>query len=100
MTFRTTVRDGLVVFNTHGQIPDGTPVEILPMRSGGTRRVSTAKTASSSARAAKSRVSARKKTVRSPDFGFGMWKHRRDIGDTAAFARELRRRSSTRKRDV
>ena len=29
MTFRATVRDGLIVINTHGELPDGTAVEVV-----------------------------------------------------------------------
>ena len=89
MTFRAIVRDGLIVVNTHGEVPDGTPVEILlphgsPTK-GNRKRPLTKK--------------ARKKGPGRPTdplFGFGMWKHRTDIKDSAAFARELRRRTSRR----
>jgi hypothetical protein len=38
MTFRTVVRDGLIVINTHGEIPDGTPVELVRIPSEKGRR--------------------------------------------------------------
>jgi hypothetical protein len=103
MTFRTVVRDGLIVINTHGEVPDGTPVRIvLPAGNAGAaparRRTSGSKAGKRGARGrAEKRVGATGGRQRSlPEFGFGLWKHRSDIGDTAEFARELRTRSSTR----
>jgi hypothetical protein len=31
MTFRAVVRDGMININTHGRLPDGTVVEVLPV---------------------------------------------------------------------
>jgi len=79
MTFRTTVRDGLIVVNTHGAIPDGTPVEIVRLdapKKGRSKRATT-------------------KPTRLPA-GFGGWHHRTDIKDSAEFARTLRKRASRR----
>ncbi len=86
MTFRTVVKDGLIVINTHGEIPDGTPVEVV-LASNGTGEK---KSMSKGSRRSKG------KAPKMAEFGFGMWKHRKDIVDTAEFSRELRIRSSRR----
>jgi hypothetical protein len=84
MTFRTVVKDGLIVINTHGEIPDGTPVEVVlsSNRTGGEKGTRRSKS----------------KAPTVPEFGFGMWEHRKDIKDAAEFARELRVRTSRRVR--
>ena len=86
MTLRAVVRDGLIVINTHGQIPDGTPVEVLPIR----------KRAAS--RTGGRRGSRNGKGSSAPEFGFGTWSHRTDIKDAAVFARRLRSKVSRRPR--
>lgn len=84
MTFPTVVRDGLIVINTHGEIPDGTPVEVVRLKKGTKKTSKRTRKASSS---------------KDPLPGFGGWKHRTDIKDTAEYARELRRRVSRRARN-
>lgn len=77
MTLRSVVRDGLIVVNTHGELPDGTPVVILrddkpPV----TKKKGRAKV-----------KGAGKKVLPS---GFGAWKGRDDIGDSAEYIRRAR----------
>lgn len=84
MTFRTVVRDGLIVINAHGEIPDGTRVEVVLSGHGGAVREAPAK----GSRRGKS------KAPKVPEFGFGTWKHRKDTKDAAGFARSLRVRTS------
>jgi hypothetical protein len=60
MTFRAVVQDGLIVVNTHGTIPDGTPVDIsIAKRKRGTPKRPARKRA----------VSSRKNARRTPLFG-------------------------------
>ncbi len=77
MTFRAVVQDGLIVINTHGSIPDGTRVEVQPLRTNAPARKP-------------------KRTAKAPLPAFGGWKHRTDIKNSAAFARSLRRKASRR----
>lgn len=91
MTLRSVVRDGLIVVNTHGEIPDGTPVVILrddQPRRGGKKAKPTAKRAKKKAR------SAAKKPLRDLP-AFGIWKDRPEWkGKTSAeIARELREKA-------
>jgi hypothetical protein len=89
MTFRTVVKDGLIVINTHGEIPDGTPVEVVRLDTGAK------KVAKKAGKRDRSRAKAK-----DPLPGFGGWKDRTDIKDAAEYARELRRRVSRRARNA
>lgn len=94
MTFRTTVQDGLIVINTHGEIPDGTVVEVLPVQRNGAAKPQATKRGSKKKSNARGRA---RVSDEHPLPGFGSWKHRTDIVDTAAYARDLRKRASIRK---
>jgi len=88
MTFRATVRDGLIVINTHGELPDGTTVEVV-------RAVVKPKAKGrSGGRTSKARATRKKAKDDLP--GFGGWAQRTDIKDPVAYARQLRRRVSRR----
>lgn len=91
--FRAVVQDGLIVINTHGALPDGTLVEVIP-RPEDASRPSTQPHAAHRSKSKQKKTA--KRTERHPLFGFGMWKDRTDIGDTAEFSRELRARASRR----
>lgn len=78
MTLRSVVRDGLIVVNTHGEFPDGTPVVILrddkPRRNG----------------KKKAKTKARRSGSAKLPSGFGAWKDRTDIGDSAEYIGRMR----------
>ncbi|MBX3403252.1 MAG: hypothetical protein KF699_07570 [Phycisphaeraceae bacterium] len=92
MTLRSVVRDGLIVVNTHGEIPDGTPVVILrddkPRRTG--KKAKSAKQATTKKKAR----SAARKPLRELA-AFGMWKNRPEWKgkSSAEIARELREKA-------
>ena len=92
MTFRTIVRDGMININTHGELPDGTPVEALPIQQSPPRRGSAQR--ASAKKAAPKRPS--KKTGK-PDANpllslAGIWKSRPEWKgkSTLEIHRELR----------
>lgn len=90
MTYRAIVQDGLIVFNTKGAIPDGTPVEITVARS-------RANAPSRVSKGGKAKPSSRHTTTpptRVP--GFGMWADRKDLGPAESAVERLR--ASTRRR--
>jgi hypothetical protein len=114
MTFRGFVRDGKIVIDTHGELPDGTPVEALPLspkrkpkgkakpRGGkaakAARKTRKAKAAAGSKRrlgAAKARRGARREESITTSPFFGIWKDRPEWkGMTAVeIAAELRRKA-------
>ena len=68
MTFRAIVQDGLIVVNTHGTIPDGTPVNI-----------SVAKPKRRSPQKQPKRKKASRKNVRRTPL-FGIWADRDELG--------------------
>jgi hypothetical protein len=95
MTFRTVVRDGLIVINTHGELPDGTPVEVVRTRSGH-------KSVSAPRRQVKkTKAPAKKKPIRELAF-FGMWKDRPEWKGktTLEIQKELREKALGRSRRV
>lgn len=68
--FRTVVRDGLIVINTHGEVPDGTPVEVMRTADRATNRAG-------KKAAKKSKKKSKQKTPPLDNLpGFGMWKDR------------------------
>lgn len=97
MTLRTIVRDGLVAVNTHGQIPDGTPVEIV--------RLDKPEKIPAKKKLAKKSLSKRPKISKKKqdpfDQFYGMWKDRADWKgrSTEKIAQELREQASSRKRN-
>lgn len=94
MTLRTVVRDGLIVVNTHGEIPDGTPVVI--MRDDRPRR-SVKKAKGPAKRTAKKKAARAGVRPKSDPIMkvFGMWKDRPEWKgkSSAEIARELRERA-------
>jgi len=76
MTLRSIVRDGLIVVNTHGEIPDGTPVVIL--RDDKPRRK------------VKKEAKTKRSTSKKLPGGLGGWKDRKDIGDSGEYIRRPR----------
>lgn len=90
MVYRGTVLRGVVVLNDPAALADGTPVEVRPQTQ--SRRTRAAAKAGSktkpAATAAGGRVSKKRASKNLP--GFGSWRHRTDIGDTAEFVRRLR----------
>lgn len=93
MTLRSVVRDGLIVVNTHGEIPDGTPVVILrddqPQRGG-------KKTKPPAKRAKKKKARGATKPKADPIMKvFGMWKNRPEWKGKSSveIARELREKA-------
>ena len=99
MTYRGTYRDGIVVLDDSADLRQGETVEVRPLRaSTGARTRRAAKpVARSKSAPAKPAPSRDVKAVKRPLPGFGAWKHRTDIPDSAEFARELRRKVSTRR---
>lgn len=90
MNFRTVVQDGLIVVNTHGALPDGTPV-----------RVSVAKPAKVTKPAGtdKKGKTPRRSVAGSAHVpGFGMWADRHDLGSSEVALTRLR--AATRRRRV
>ncbi len=90
MVYRGTVLRGVVVLNDPAALPDGTSVEVWPQRQSPRTR-STAKAGSKAkpaATAARAKASKKRASKNLP--GFGSWRHRKDIGDTAEFVRRLR----------
>lgn len=85
MNFRAVVRDGLIVVNTHGTLPDGTAVE-----------VSVAARAKRTKPAKNKRRTGPARSTHTP--GYGMWADREELGapDTAV----SRLRAATRRRRV
>lgn len=90
MTFRGVYRDGVIYVKDAQGLRDGDVVEIT----GGTAH----STSRSAKRDKKNTRGGSRKSVdpKHPLPGFGAWKHRKDIGDTASFARALRERISSR----
>lgn len=87
MTLRAVVQDGLIVVNTHGEIPDGTRVRIVVPRE-------------AKAPQRRTRSVSKRSLAAKADFGFGMWKRRTDIKDSAEYARGLRKETSRRGRNA
>lgn len=86
MTFRAVVRDGMININTHGELPDGTVVEVSPVR----RRAR--KTSTRSARKS-TKATKTAKTKANPLLALaGIWKDRPDWRgkSTLEIQRELR----------
>lgn len=81
MNFRAIVQDGLIIVNTHGSLPDGTPVEISVAKRSRIRKTrgQTKKRSSCSRHAP----------------GFGMWADRTELGPASEAVDLLR--SLTRK---
>lgn len=91
MIYRGTVQGGVIVLNGYASLPEGTPVEILPRRrivAGKSR--SPRSTTLKPAKARKTAPVKPKNPVPKRMPGFGAWRDRSDIGDTAAFVRRLR----------
>ena len=86
MTFRTTVRDGMININTRGEIPDGEVVEIV--RIGPASSKSTAKTVK--------RSRATKRPKKDPFLAaFGAWKDRPEWkGKTALEIQQILRQKA------
>ncbi len=91
MTYRGIYRDGVVVLQGDVEIPNGSVVEV------NAKRTPAAKTKSAVARRARIAKQKPGSKLKPPLPGFGAWKHRTDIGNTADFARALRKRVSKRK---
>ena len=87
MTFRTVVQDGLIVVNTHGALPDGTAVDVVPARRARPRKGESRKPSAGS-------KSPKKKRLRDLAF-FGMWKDRPEWKgkSTLEIAAELREKA-------
>ena len=102
MTYRGVYRDGVVVLQGDVDLQNGERVEVSPSRALGTRLKTAAKTGSipkggrRTGGRAKPRAFSKTQSAAHPLPGFGAWKHRTDIVDSAEFARALRRRTSTR----
>jgi hypothetical protein len=79
MTFRAIVKDGRIVVDTHGALPDGTEVRITRARK--SRRGASGDRDSKKRGTGKARPRLR---------GAGIWAHRGDIVDSVEFARSLR----------
>jgi hypothetical protein len=90
MTFRSVVRDGIIVINTHGELPDGTPVEVVPSKGRNARaaRTTTAKTRRKGKKGGRHAEA-------DPLPGFGILKDRADWKGKSAvqIIRELRRKA-------
>lgn len=92
MTFRTVVRDGLIVINTHGELPDGTPVEVVRTPSAESNNTRTVKKRSKSARGASKPAGGVSDPIEALA---GIWKDRPDWKGktTSQIAAELREKS-------
>jgi hypothetical protein len=89
MVYRGTVLRSVVVLNDPAALADGTPVEVRPRRNGLAGKAAKAGTKSKpAAPSARNRASKTRASKNLP--GFGSWRHRKDIGDTAEFVRSLR----------
>lgn len=88
MVYRGTVLRGMVVLNDPGALADGTPVDVRPRRQG--RRAAAKRVGEAKPAATATRGKAAKKRGSTDLPGFGSWRHRKDIGDTAEFVRRLR----------
>lgn len=98
MTYRGVYRDGIVILQGDVDLRNGDSVEVnaTPARKPKAEKKSASGT---NLRRGKVRSSSPKRTTaKHPLPGFGAWKGRTDIGDTAEFARALRKRTSTRGR--
>lgn len=88
MNFRAVVRDGLIVVNTHGTLPDGTAVEVSVAARA--KRKKKAKTARNT------RTTGPAQPPHTP--GYGMWADREELGAQDAAVSRLR--AATRRRRV
>jgi hypothetical protein len=94
MTYRGVYRDGVVYPDGDVDLRNGEYVEIS--RAPSAKKLPK-KSRSTSERPVKTKkMSKRARVAKPPLPGFGAWKHRDDIVDSAEFARELRRRVSSR----
>lgn len=92
MILRAIVQDGLIIVNTHGEIPDGTQVEIvLP-----NPRKKSKKSAPARRGSPKPSKSQRGRSAPTP--GFGMWADRQELEPSAEAVDRLR--TLTRRRRV
>jgi hypothetical protein len=91
MTYKGVYRDGIVILHGDVDLQNGAPVEVNPAPRRSSR---TAKTTAPKRRSGATKKSSKKSDHPLP--GFGSWKHRSDITDSARFARELRGRVSRR----
>ena len=102
MTFRGVVRDGLIIIDTRGDLPEGTRVRVVAPaipRSPSARSTARKAAPKPGGKAPNRKAAARRGVGRRTaptDLGFGMWKHRADITDTVGFARALRTKVSRR----
>jgi hypothetical protein len=92
MTFRGVYRDGVVYLKDASGLPDGTVVRVTRASNGRSVAGKARKQATGGARSR----SVKAKNSGRPLPGFGAWKNRADIRDTAGFARAVRRRVSAR----
>ncbi len=90
MSFRAIVQDGLIVINTHGKIPDGTPVRVVADEPA--RRKAAPKRAAKKPRRRRTEVPLEELPA------FGMWKNRWKGKSTLQVLRELRAKSLGRHR--
>ncbi len=105
MTFRAVVRDGMIAINTHGQLPDGTEVEVLPVNRPAPRRKGKKKAAKAASRtrgsSSRGRAGKSAKASADPlDSLIGIWKDRPDWKgkSTLEIAAELREKALGRTR--
>jgi hypothetical protein len=91
MTWRGISRDAVVVFQGDADLRDGSAVDVNPAPTGKKKISARGRSRGAPKSAAKA------KSAKYPLPGFGARKGRKDIVDTAEYARELRRRTSTRK---
>jgi hypothetical protein len=85
MTLRGIFKAGVVILEDTSSLREGDVVDVRVSAPAEKRKGRTL------GRAPKGRAKSAKLPKRMPEFGFGMWKHRDDIGDTVAFVAELQK---------
>ena len=97
MTYRGVYRDGIVILQGDIELRNGASVEVneTPAKRPTAKSSSVSKKRSVSKKATRAKSPTRN-PAKHPLPGFGAWKDRADITDSAAFARDLRRKVSRR----
>lgn len=95
MTYRGIYREGIVILEGEVDLRDGATVDVhlSPIRKSSKRK---AAEKGGLRRSVKRPVPAKRASAKHPLPGFGAWKGRDDIGDTAKFVRDLRKRVGAR----
>ncbi|MBY0260846.1 MAG: hypothetical protein K2Q20_00780 [Phycisphaerales bacterium] len=92
MTYRGVYRDGVIVLSGEVELREGDIVEVTPSKSSRTRKAKPA--SKGTTKDVPKPQDVKRSSKKHPLPGFGGWKHRTDIGDTAEYVSKLRGRVS------